>query len=183
VIATASTADTFHPTAKAWLFLTDVAEEDGPFVYVPGSHRLTQARLDWEQRMSVAVSAGAGDGNTRHGSFRISVDMIEQLGLPPPMKLPVPANTLVVADTFGFHARGGSMRPSSRVEVWGFARRSPFLPWNGLDPWSIGPLGRRKASLYWTAMDSLESARLAWNPWRRRGEMSIFDAPHTALVA
>ena len=28
--------DTFHPTVKAWLFLTDVAPETMPFVYVPG---------------------------------------------------------------------------------------------------------------------------------------------------
>jgi hypothetical protein len=32
-------ADTFHPTVKAFYFLTDVAEDEGPFVYVPGSHR------------------------------------------------------------------------------------------------------------------------------------------------
>ena len=28
--------DTFHPTVKAWLFLTDVAADAMPFVYVPG---------------------------------------------------------------------------------------------------------------------------------------------------
>src|SRR5579875_3303487 len=28
-------ADTFHPTVKAWLFLTDVAADAGPFTYVP----------------------------------------------------------------------------------------------------------------------------------------------------
>ena len=38
---TALHADTFHPTVKAWLFLTDVAADAGPFTYVPGSHRLT----------------------------------------------------------------------------------------------------------------------------------------------
>ena len=34
---TALHADTFHPTVKAWLFLTDVAADTGPFTYVPGS--------------------------------------------------------------------------------------------------------------------------------------------------
>src|SRR5882757_9507762 len=48
-------ADTFHPTVKAWLFLTDVAEDAGPFTYVPGSHRLTAERLAWERRMSLAA--------------------------------------------------------------------------------------------------------------------------------
>ncbi len=28
-------ADTFHPSLKAWYFLTDVAEDEGPFCYVP----------------------------------------------------------------------------------------------------------------------------------------------------
>jgi hypothetical protein len=35
---------------KAWLFLDDVALEDGPFADVAGSHRLTPARLAWEER-------------------------------------------------------------------------------------------------------------------------------------
>jgi hypothetical protein len=38
-------ADTFHPTVKAWFFLNDVGEDEGPFTYVPGSHRLTARRL------------------------------------------------------------------------------------------------------------------------------------------
>jgi hypothetical protein len=33
-------ADTFQSTAKAWFFLTDVAADAGPFVYVPGSFRV-----------------------------------------------------------------------------------------------------------------------------------------------
>ncbi|RDE51046.1 MAG: hypothetical protein DVS81_07785 [Candidatus Accumulibacter meliphilus] len=37
--------DNFHSIAKAWLFLQDVGEDDGPFSYVPGSHRLTDACL------------------------------------------------------------------------------------------------------------------------------------------
>lgn len=40
---TAFHSDTFHPTAKCWFFLRDVEIEDGPFTYVPGSHRLTPA--------------------------------------------------------------------------------------------------------------------------------------------
>jgi hypothetical protein len=125
-------ADTFHPTAKAWLFLTDVAKDEGPFTYVPGSHKLTPARLAWEAEMSLKARY-SDDHETRQGSFRIETDELGQLGLPTPIAVDVPANTLVVADTFGFHARGLSVRPSHRVEVWGIAPRSPFLPWGGLD--------------------------------------------------
>ncbi len=48
-------ADTFHPTVKAWFFLTDTGEDEGPFVYVPGSHRPTRRRLAWERRASLTA--------------------------------------------------------------------------------------------------------------------------------
>src|SRR5437016_4485285 len=67
---TALHADTFHPTVKAWLFLTDVAADAGPFTYVPGSHLLTAQRLAWERRMSLAARRSP-DADTREGSFRI----------------------------------------------------------------------------------------------------------------
>ena len=38
---------------KAWLFLTDVARDEGPLTYIPGSHRLTPARLAWEKQKSL----------------------------------------------------------------------------------------------------------------------------------
>jgi len=126
-------ADTFHPTVKAWFYLTDVVADAGPLTYVPGSHRLTEARLAWERRMSLDAR-DAEDADTRQGSFRIAEAALPDLGLPPPRALAVPANTLIVADTFGFHARGRSLRPSLRVEVWAFGRRNPFLPWTRLDP-------------------------------------------------
>ena len=59
------------------------------------------------------------------------------LGLPEPVRFAVPANTLVVADTYGFHARGLSSRPTVRAEIWAYRRRSPFLPWTGFDPLSL----------------------------------------------
>ena len=135
-------ADTFHPTVKAWFYLTDVAEDAGPLVYVPGSHRLTPARLAWERRMSLRAR-DAEDADTRDGSFRVDEDVLDELGLPQPTGLAVPANTLIVADTFGFHARGRSAAPSLRVEVWGFGPRNPFLPWTSLDP-LVNMAGRQK---------------------------------------
>ena len=53
-------ADTFHPSVKAWLFLTAVAADAGPFTYVPGSHRLTPERLDWERCMSQSARLSPG---------------------------------------------------------------------------------------------------------------------------
>jgi hypothetical protein len=168
-------ADTFHPTVKAWLFLTDVAEDAGPFTYVPGSHRLTRQRLEWERRMSLSArhSPNAED---RQGSFRIDPAELPSLGLPQPRTFAVPPNTLIVADTFGFHARGPSERPSLRVEIWAYGRRSPFLPWAALVPWSTSALGRR--SIWsWNFGDALERAGLKKNRWRARIGVSAFDPP------
>jgi len=180
--------DTFHPTVKAWLFLTDVEPDAMPFVYVPGSHRLTPQRLQWERRMSIeasrqaqeARSAQEGGRGPQHRLTRaISPDLMGELGLPAPRAISAPANTLIVADTFGFHARGASggasARPTTRVEIWAMGRRNPFLPWTGLDPWSIAPLGLRKPLLYWKSVDLLERIGLGHQRWRARASVSAFD--------
>jgi Phytanoyl-CoA dioxygenase (PhyH) len=172
---TALHADTFHPTVKAWLFLTDVAEGAGPFTYVPGSHRLTAQRLEWERRMSVSARNSPNREN-RQGSFRIDPAELSCLGLPRPRAFAVPANTLIVADTFGFHARGPSERPSLRVEIWAYGRRSPFPSLAARVPWTTRALGRR--SIWsWKFGDALESAGLGKNRWRARNGVSAFDTP------
>jgi len=166
--------DTFHPTVKAWLFLTDVTPEAMPFVYVPGSHRLTPQRLEWERRMSIRASERAGQPETQLVRA-VSRDELSELALPQPELISAPANTLVVADTFGFHARGASAEPTTRVEIWAFGRRNPFLPWTGLDPWSVAGLGLRKANVYWKSVDLLERMGLGRQRWRPRAAVSAFD--------
>jgi Phytanoyl-CoA dioxygenase (PhyH) len=168
-------ADTFHPTVKAWLFLTDVLEDAGPFTYVAGSHRLTGRRLAWEKRMSLSARRSANP-ETRQGSFRIDPDELAALDLAPPRAFAVPANSLVVADTFGFHARGPSARPSLRVEIWAYGRRSPFFPWTGLLPWTTAALGARSV-LGWRFGDLLEWFGLKQHRWRERVGVSPFDPP------
>jgi hypothetical protein len=170
---TALHADTFHPTVKAWLFLTDVAADAGPFTYVPGSHLATPERLAWERRTSLAARQSPVAA-TRQGSFRVSPDELRAMGLPGPRLFAVPANTLVVADTFGFHARGPSCGPSLRVEVWAYGRRSPFLPWAGLDPWSGAALARRSL-VGWRLGDLVERSGLKPHRWRARLGVSAFD--------
>ena len=54
---------------KAWLFLQDVGPADGPFSYVPGSHRLTPERLAWERKRSLTVGRER-DYLSARGSFR-----------------------------------------------------------------------------------------------------------------
>ena len=145
--------DTFHPTMKAWLFLEDVAEDDGPFTYVPGSQLRTPRREAWERRLSIRAS----DPRTRKtgGAFRISKPEMAALKSAKPRRFAVPANTLVVADTYGFHARRPSARPSMRLEIWAYSRGNPFAPWArlGLSPANAAAIGmgfmtlRRKLGL------------------------------------
>lgn len=135
-------ADTFHPTVKAWLFLEDVTIEDGPFTYVPGSHLLTAQRLGWERRKS--LTARNAERLTARGSFRIEREELATLDLPLPESFAVPANTLIVADTFGFHARGVADHASTRVEIWAYGRRNPYIPWAGLDPMSLPGISERR---------------------------------------
>lgn len=165
-------ADTFHPTVKAWLFLTDVAEDEGPFCYVPGSHRLTPQRLAWERAMSIKAPEGV-DRLSARGSFRVTREELPALGLPEPRALAVPANTLIVGDTFGFHARGPSVRPSVRCEIWAYGRRNPFLPWTGLDPFSLPGIAERRIPYIWGFRDRWK--RFIGQPWRDVGDKSPLE--------
>ncbi|MDX3908847.1 MAG: phytanoyl-CoA dioxygenase family protein [Sphingobium sp.] len=159
-------ADTFHPTMKAWFFLTDVAEDEGPFTYVPGSHKLTVARRAWEKARSLAAPEGV-DHLSARGSMRVQEEELAQLGLPAPVGLAVKANTLVVADTSGFHARGRSARPTTRIEIWAYGRRNPFYPWTGLDPLSHSMIASSRVALMWKLRDRLSG----WigQPWNDVG--------------
>jgi len=149
---TAFHSDTFHQTAKCWLFLYDVDDAEGPFTYISGSHRLTPERLAWEREQSLSAST---DKNRLHarGSFRLPADDLARLNYPDPVRFAVPGNTLVVADTHGFHARATSDRPSVRVGLYGSLRRNPFQPWTGLDLFSLPGLKGRQARIHMAQKD------------------------------
>ncbi len=169
-------ADTFHATAKLWLFLTDVGEDDGPFAFVPGSHRLTAERLAWEHRQSLTA---AEDPRRHHalGSFRARPEDLEEMGLPAPIRVAVPANTLVIADTFGFHGRSPSPRATTRVEIHGHLRRPPFPPWNGLDPLGVPGVRGRQLEIYFRYLDWREKRSGKRGVWRDVGEVTAADGP------
>lgn len=115
--------DTFHFTVKLWYFVADVPAEAGPFVYAPGSNRTTPARLAWEYRRSLVAG---GDPSARDGSFRIEPNALRALGGPPARALAVKANTLVIADTHGFHRRGDALPGAERFAIYAGMRRSPY---------------------------------------------------------
>ncbi|MCA1242292.1 phytanoyl-CoA dioxygenase family protein [Stappia stellulata] len=168
-------SDTFHATSKAWLFLQDVGEDDGPFCFVPGSHRLTPERLDWQHACSLSAAADR-DSHHASGSFRVRPEDLSALGLPAPVRMTVPANTLIVADTFAFHGRAPSDRPTLRCELHWHMRRNPFLPWTGLDPKSLPGLRGRELELFMALSDAKEKYLKKRHIWRPVGEVAV-NAP------
>lgn len=122
--------DTFHPCVKAWLYLDEVNERNGPFVYVPSSHRLSWKRLQWEYRQSLAASADKQRSGQRYwdGSCRVTGQDLALMGYQEPVPMCVPPNTLVIANVYGFHCRGDATGPGTRLTVWMQARDNPFNP-------------------------------------------------------
>jgi len=159
-------ADTFHPTMKAWFFLEDVKEDEGAFCYVSGSHKLTPERLAWEKARSISAPEGL-DRLSARGSFRVTADELKMMGYSKPQCFGVKANTLIIADTFGFHARGHAIRATQRLEIWSYSRRNPFYPWTGIDPFSLPGIAERRISWIWAAKDRLPAVFGA--PWHKVG--------------
>ncbi len=166
-------SDTFHSTAKLWLFLEDVGEEDGPFVYVPGSHRLTDERLQWEHQQSLT----ARDNPRLHhtlGSFRLKESQLGALGYGQSRTFSVKANTLVVADTYGFHRRSPSYIPTKRIELHGHLRSNPFIPWNGGNVTSLPGIAENQAQLWFMYLNWRERNGRP-GIWKDVGEVTCRD--------
>jgi len=100
-------ADTHYPTLKAWLYLNDIDQSNGAFVYAPGSHRMTRHRLRYEYDASIRVARSKQDGSWNlvpYGHIRgMNADELSTV-----VQKPIcgKANTLVIANTSGYHRRG-----------------------------------------------------------------------------
>ena len=174
---TALHSDTFHSTSKAWLFLDDVGPDDGPFVFVPGSHRLTQQRMAWEYQQSLIASSDNGAYNVE-GSFRITPDELSRLGDFTPRKVTVPANTLVVADTYAFHSRAASFRPTTRVELHAYHRSNPFAPLP-VSAMSLVPgLRDRRLDIHLALTDRKAKRDGRIPTWQDVGACTAYAEPH-----
>jgi hypothetical protein len=108
-------SDVFYPCLKYWYFPEDVT--DGTFMYAKGSTAMDEKTLDFFLRESIAVAKDTWDRkrNKGHGegSFRaLPQDLVDMdLKLEP---ITAKANSLVIADTSGFHCRGDVKQTSIR---------------------------------------------------------------------
>jgi hypothetical protein len=169
-------SDTFHPTVKSWLFLDDVEADGTPFIYVPGSHLFNRRRFAWERRASITAGSGT-DRLSAEGSLRISETELARLGYAAPKRFAVKANTLVIADTSGFHKRATTTRQTRRLAIWAYSRSNPFLPWVGGDLAALPGLKGRALRLYWRVTDWLKDLRGKRRDWRWVGTRSPLTPP------
>ncbi len=157
--------DTFHPCVKGWLYLDEVSDRNGPYVYVPGSHRLSWQRLKWEYKESLAACDDKRHGGPRYwdGACRVSENDLALMGYPKPVPMHVAPNTLVVANVRGFHCRGDASEPANRLTIWMQARDNPFNPFPT-------PLPRATARLFervWEQILKRQDEKLASQGVRR----------------
>jgi hypothetical protein len=102
-------ADMHYPTFKAWLYLNDIDESNGAFQFALGSHKMTLPRLAYEYDASVRVARSRSNGSAAELAYAVVREPSErQKAL---MKLQCTSmcgkrNTLVIANTQGFHKQG-----------------------------------------------------------------------------
>ena len=124
--------DTFFITVKFWFFPEDVTIDDGPFCYVPKSNILTDKRKEWMRKQWADIIDGRIDPQRPYGhaegSLRVFDEELISMGYDPEATAhPVKANTLVIANTFGFHARGQVSNTVIRQAIHGSIRLTqPF---------------------------------------------------------
>jgi hypothetical protein len=88
----------------------------------------------------------------------------------------VPANTLIIGDTSGFHARTPTVEKTvHRIEIYASLRRNPFLPWTGLDFFSLPFIRNNHGTWVIGLMTFL--ARPGWMkmPWKKTGHGKLRD--------
>jgi hypothetical protein len=109
---------------KAFLYLDDVDQGGAPYTYVPGSHRVTLARLEYEYELSLRI-VQARERERRATTMReklavareiyASCDkLVAKMGL---SERPIfgKANTLIVSNNKGLHRRGPMPTAPSRL--------------------------------------------------------------------
>lgn len=112
-------SDIFFTTHKVWFFLEPVKVEDGPLCFAEGTNRVSWKRLVFEYSKSIRF-----DQLTDY-SFRVEPDDKAFLGLDE-KALTCPENTLVIANTCGFHRRGEAVAGHTRKQIHFCIRSKPF---------------------------------------------------------
>ena len=113
-------SDIFFTTHKVWFFLEPVTLEDGPLCFAEGTNRVSLKRLVFEYSKSIRFD--------RLSDYSFRVEPADQafLGFDE-RALTCPENTLVIANTRGFHRRGDAAAGHTRKQIHFCIRSNPFF--------------------------------------------------------
>jgi hypothetical protein len=112
-------SDIFFTSHKVWLYLTDVTINDGPLCFMKGSHLLTARQLYHIYVHSCTV----GKGN--EPSRRVTRSELDKSNFEE-MALTCSRNTLVIANTCGYHRRMQGKEGQERWAIHIELRSNPF---------------------------------------------------------
>lgn len=113
-------SDIFFHTHKVWYFPSEVSSQSGPLNFVQRSHKFSFKRMYHEYINSIDERTNTQSPNIRNN--KQSLNSYEKNST----ICNVAANTLVIANTRGYHKRGDSLRGSSRMQLHFRVRRNPF---------------------------------------------------------
>jgi hypothetical protein len=116
-------------THKLWLYLDDVTADHAPFVYVPMSHKLDWVRLWGDYLESIGKN---------FGSRKVGDEEILRRGLEP-IVVTCPRNTLVLANTCGYHGRAAGADGATRRSLHMMFRFNPFSIRHRFRQWTDSP--------------------------------------------
>lgn len=130
--------DSSLPIYKAWFYIEDVGKEEGAFVFAPGSHRVSYSRLKYEYKRSLHLLDMRDKRTDRVPRENLASDRYvpsqkdrEHMGIRE-ISLTGAANTLVIANTRGFHRRGdiktGRVRHLIHLDYRRLQSRLNWLP-------------------------------------------------------
>jgi len=110
--------DIFYPSTKGWLYLDNVNNNEGPLVYVPKSNRIDSWRLKFEYKSSLFSHNQSGSWRLPKEDFKYQFNNEKSFS--------VKSNTMIIADTMGFHRRGETIDDRPRDTIHFYIRKSPF---------------------------------------------------------
>ena len=111
--------DTFYDTHKIWYFPEAVNKDNGPLIFYPMSHKFSISRMIFEWINSVKYL------EANSFSWR-NKDVSEFKLVSEEQSVVVPENTLVIANTHGFHRRSEGKTGEVRNQIHFCARSNPF---------------------------------------------------------
>lgn len=119
--------DTWHDAWKLWYFPNDVKSGEGTFRFAPYSHGLSSARLRFMKEFATRGKTWESWRSYGHdeGSWRVSDDELLTMG-EGSYDIEASAGTLVIANVYGYHARGLANELRERVSLHASLRMNPW---------------------------------------------------------